>query len=504
MATPALIDLSNYADLLVRSSDSRSGTPDGNVYFDKTSGKIEFITATDCADVIYPTGHANHSDGNPEANPLTDLLGLKFEAIYAFENQERNSSLPADGSGPSLDLRQFNRWTKGTFKFGGSYSFENGRIPSIAADRSVIRGSGWNEKTGTVVNQIQFGVKGLGSIISDSQPYRQALQYGTAIDLGKLGNIDEAWQVFGDGSNGAFDDTATSAFLSIRTYGKNYDRIDTASTLGIAELGGYSTGAALNESDHLTTGSYALADVYGGSQTAPWTGMSLEKLATAQTESGFAGAATGDFTWVLNNTLGGTLDECVAYLDAIAQEDGDVTTGEAILNGKQYDTWYEYSPGGKIIPVTGAGDGLGMFIENLPAADKTSVIFYEDSEATSRDTSLEYPVYTSVSVEIGQSAIDDTNAWYHVFDLANYDSASATTYQDATPADVYGAADNSSTFITGAQTYFAFSHNYTINGSQDVVVLCEGDGGVTQAKTGFTIADSSVSQSCIPAQETNA
>lgn len=39
-----LIDLSNYDSLLVQSTQGRSGTPDGNVFFDVDNNKIEFIT----------------------------------------------------------------------------------------------------------------------------------------------------------------------------------------------------------------------------------------------------------------------------------------------------------------------------------------------------------------------------------------------------------------------------------------------------------------------------
>lgn len=479
----ATIDLSNYSTSLFQASSN--AFTDGNVYFDKVAGTIEFGDATDHA-TLDLTGHGG---GATDPNPLIRLDGLKFEAIYAFENQERRTD---------EDLRKYDRWTEGTFKFGGAYKFINGRTPANDASRALIRGSGWDETTGSTVNRKYFGVKGLGAIDSASTPYYQSAQYGSSTDFQKGGNIDEAVQVFGDSTNGNFDNTASSMYMSIRTYGKNYDRIDTSGTLGIAELGGYSTGAALNESDHLTTGSYALADVYGGAQVAPWTGMSLEKLASAQTETGFAGA-DGNFTWVLNNTGGGTLDQCVAYLDAIAQADAVVTTGTATLNGKDYDTWYEYTATGKIRPITGAGDGLGVFIENLPTADRTRVEFVDDSSTT-----CIYPVYTTVQVEIGQNAIDDTNAWYHCFLAANYDTGSATTYDDASSVEVKGVADNTSAFITGANTYVEFAHDFTTDGSTNVVFLCEGDGAVTQAKTAFTIADTAVSQSCIPGVENNA
>lgn len=488
----ALIDLSNYTSSLYQASADTF--LDGNVFFDKAAGTIQFGDATDHA-TLDLTGHGG---GATDANPLIRLDGLKFEAVYAFENQERRTD---------EDLRKYNRWTSGTFKFGGAYNFVYGRVPADDASRGLIRGSGWNEynATNTAIIRKYFGVNGLGIIGTSSQPYYQAAQYGAATDFNKTGNINEATLVYrddnGDGTpdEDNTDTATTNMYMSIRTYGKNYGRIDAAGTLGIAELGGYSTGAALNESDHLTTGSYTLADVYGGGQTAPWDGMTLEKLAGAQTETGFSGA-DGDFTWVLNNTGGGTLSQCVAYLDAIAQEDGIVTTGTASLNGKQQDVWYEYTPAGKIKPIVGESDPvvLGLFIENLPAGDKTSVEFVDDNDVT-----CIYPVYTPVTVEIGQGAIDDADAWYHMFLALNYNSGSATEYLEAGDTVVKGIATNASAFITGAETAVSFEHDHTGDGDTNVVFLCEGDGEVTQAKTSFTITAAAVSQSCVPATETN-
>lgn len=481
----ALIDLSNYSTSLFQAS-SNSFT-DGNVFFDTVGGTVEFGDASTYATLNL----SGHGGGASDPNPLINLDGLRFEALYAFENQERRTD---------ETLRAYDRFTAGTFKFGGAYDFVNGRVPASDTDRKLFRGSGWRELTGSTVNRLYFGPKGLGAIEASSVPSYQSAQYGTSTDFTKLGNIDEAIQVFGDAVNGNFDNTLSSHYFSIRTYGKNYDRVDTAGTLGIAELGGYSSGAALNESDHLTTvpATYPLVDVYGGAQAAPWTGMTLEKLAVAQTETGFAGA-DGDFTWTLNNTGGGTLDQCVAYLDAIAQADEVVTTGEVALNGKDYDTWYTYTATGKIQPVTGADDGLGVFIEGLTGTDKLRVEFLDDSDVT-----CVYPVYTPVIIELGQNAIDDTNAWFHGYLAADYNTASAVEYDDAATVVVKGSADNSSPFITGANTFVDFEHDFTTDGSVNIVFLCEGDGGVTQQKTAITLADSAVSASCVPSVENNA
>ena len=77
------------------------------------------------------------------------------------------------------------------------------------------------------------------------------------------------------------DTTTTNMYLSVRTYGQNFDRIDCNSTLGISELGGYSTGAALNEASHLTTvvATYPLSSVTPDS-TVSLTSQTIDFTAT--------------------------------------------------------------------------------------------------------------------------------------------------------------------------------------------------------------------------------
>jgi hypothetical protein len=520
MATPALIDLSNYDTLLVRSTQGRSGSPDGNVYFDLASGKIEFLTATDVATVTYPTGHPNYSTGTPEANPLTAQLGIKFEAIYAFENQERKSSLPADGSGPSEDLRAYDRWTSGTFKFGGAYNFINSKKPATDADREVIRGSGWNEYASDGgVDRIYFGNKGLSTIEATSQPYYMLsssaapdLNAITPVDFAKAGQFDEAVQVYGSTANTPSDATAgnfdTRAYeaVSVRTYGYNYDRKDTVNDLGIAELGGYFTGFAVNESVHLTTSeaSMPFADVW----TTPagvWASMTLEELDTPQLETGFT-QADGNFTWVLNNPGGATLAQCVAYLDAAASVDEDINVHSTNTTyGKRVGTWYRYSADGKIITQVGTGAaGEGLFIEGLVGNDKQNVIFYDDAGAMKT-----YPFYLSVITTVGPNAVADTQAWFHTYFAADYDSASAVTIEDSAASEVKGNV-NGSPYRSGNTIVYEFDYDGdTLGGTagtdKNAVFLCEGDGGVTQAKALYTLTDAaaSVSVACVPPIENN-
>lgn len=496
MAVAVLIDLSNYATLLVQSTQGRAGTPDGNVYFDKASGLIEFITKQELAQVDLGSGL--------EDNPLDETLGIKFEATYAFENQERASD---------EDLRKYNRWSSGTFKFGGAYNYINSRKPATSADRNITRGSGWNEfASDGGVDRIYFGNKGLSNIEVASQPYSMLsnsaspdLNTIVPVDYAKPGQIDEAVQVFGSTANtpsdagaGDFDTRAYEA-VSIRTFQNNYDRKNTVDDLGIAELGGYSTGFAVNESEHLTTKNYALVDVYGGAQIAPWTTMTLDKLAVAQTESGF-NEADGDFTWILSNTIG-TLDECVAFLDALAQTDDDIDTGaQTVTHGKRVATWYYYNATGQIVTRSGA-DVLGLFIENIPTEDEQDVVFTDDAgDLKTR------PFSVSIQANVGATAKADVLAWYHSFFAAAYNTSGAITVLDSSASPIKGAASeaNGSNIISDAFDYDGDTVGGTAGTDKDCVYLCEGDGGATQAKTLYTITrQTTVAFACIPSVENN-
>jgi hypothetical protein len=490
----ALIDLSNYDTTLVQSTDSRAGSPDGNIYFDKANDLIEFIYADELATVDL----TSVGGGATDPNPLIRSDGLKFEAIYAFENQERASDEV---------LRQYDRWTSGTFKFGGAYNFVNAKTPSTDADREGIRGSGWNElNASAVATRIYFGNKGLSNIESGSQPYYQLAIQGTATDFAKVGQIDEAVQVFGDGSNGSFDSRTYEA-VSIRTYGNNYDRKETTNDLGITELGGYSTGFALNESVHLTTNttSHPLADVYT-TPTGVWATMELNNIAAPSAKSAEFSDETGSrlFSWELINSNSATLNQCVAWLDAFATQP-DEADGLAVVTGnlgKDIETWYSYNAQGQIVTKSGVDSTTeGMYITNIPTADQQRVVFTDDG-----GTIKAYSFSVSVEADIGSTAKGDVNSWYHTFFAAAYNTAGAVTVLNSSAVAVKGASSsaNGTNKIIFPFDYTGDTVGGTAETDKDCVFLCEGDGGATQAKTLYSITQqTTVAFTCAPAVENN-
>jgi hypothetical protein len=508
MATPVLIDLSNYDTLLVQSADNRlGGTGTGNVYFDTTGGTIEFLTADDNATVIYPVGHANYTDGLAEPNPLTAALGIKFEAIYAFENQERSSSVIS-----GEDLRMYNRWTSGTFKFGGAYNFVNARVPASAGDREIIRGSGWNEfNASNVALRKYFGNKGLSNIEAASQPYYQQSIQGTATDFAKVGQIDEAILVYHDSNGDGTPDTLnaiTYEATSIRTYGNNYDRKNTVDDLGIAELGGYSTGFALNESVHLTTNTTDMP--YENVMTTPagvWLTMALNHIAAPAAKIGEFSDETGTrvFSWELISNNGATLDEQVAWLDAFATEAAMEADGLGVVTGnlgKDIETWYTYNASGQVVTKSGVDPSTeGLYLNNVPTADQQRVVMTDDG-----GTVKAYSFKVQVEAEVGAIAKADANAWYHSYFAEAYNTSGAITVKTDAAAEVKGLA---STADADSKIIFTFDYTGdTVGGTADTdkncVFLCEGDGGATQQKTLYTINKSTtVAFACSPGTENN-
>jgi hypothetical protein len=254
-----------------------------------------------------------------------------------------------------------------------------------------------------------------------------------------------------------------------------------------------------------TNNAYTLADVYGGARIAPWTGMSLEKLASPQVETGF-NESNGNFTWVLNNTGGGTVQQCAAYLDAVTLQNADVDTGAGTYNGKNGRIWYTRDTTGRV--VTSSTGGAGLFIEGLSTAEKQNVIMTDNAGATKT-----YPFFPDVQITVGTAAVADTNAWYHVFyadgaSAADFDTAGAVTVNDSSGNPVKG---NVSANAVAGKVSFAYAYDTNTQAglsagvNKDVVVLVEGDGGAAQALTTFTITRTAiVSVTCAPSTDTNA
>lgn len=495
------IDHTNYSTLLKQSTTARGSTPNGNIYFDVANNKIQLIGVDELATVDFGAG--------PVTNPLNNTDGISLRALYNFENLRRRND---------ETLRKYKRGTDGDYRFAGAFSFVNG-VKLDGSDRAKLRNSGWIEYNDsgdgyTYVDRIYPGVVSLVGIQAGTQPYwtlttatdDATMQAATWTNFVRTGDINEAVQVYGStayGDTGAGDFDYTTRILSVRVRSWQYNPGETTSVAtGISEFSGFSAGYGVGETLN-TNNAYTLADVYGGARIAPWTGMSLEKLVTPQVETGF-NESDGSFTWVLNNTGGGTVQQCAAFLDAASLQDADIDSGAGTYNGKKGRIWYARNAEGLVVTTSTGGEGL--FIEGLATAEKQNVIMTDNA-----GNEKTYPYFPEVQITVGAAAIDDTNAWYHVFyneGTGAFDSSGAVTVQDSSNTDVKG---NVATDVVAGKISFAYAYDTdTDNGltagtDKDCVVLVEGDGGAAQAIAYFTITRTAiVPVTCTPVTDNNA
>lgn len=499
----ALIDHTNFATTLKQSTTARGATPNGNVYFDVANNKIQLIGVDELPTVNFGAGAVT--------NPLNNSDGITLRALYNFENQERRVD---------ENLRKYKRGVAGDFRFAGAYNFING-VKLDSNDRNKIRSSGWQEFADlvdgqTTVDRIYHGVVSLVSIQSTTTPYwalvtgtsEATLQAATWTNFSRTGNINEAVQVFGttangDATAGTFDYTTRTLVVRVRSWGYNPGETTSVAS-GITEFSGFSAGYGVGESIN-STNTYTLTNVFGGAAISPWTGMSLKKVVTPQTETGF-NEADGSFTWVLVNTAGGTVQECAAYLDALTLQDSDIDANASTYNGKKGRIWYTRDATGKL--VTSSIGGEGLFIEGLSYAEKQNVIMTDNAGSAKT-----YPFFPEIQITVGSAAIADTNAWYHVFYVngaaaADFDTTGAVTVNNAAGSPVKG---NVAANVVGGKISFTYAYDTNTQAGlaagidKDIVVLVEGDGGVSQAITYATITrDTTISIACIPVIDNNA
>jgi len=266
----------NFATTLKQTLQGRAGIPDANFFFDVSNNLIELIGV----DELATFDHTSIGGGVSDPNQLTNFDGITLRALYNFENQER-----------VVDevLRQYLRASDGIYRFAGAFNFFNG-VKLAANDRDKIRGSGFIEYSASgAIDRIYHGVVSLVSIQPTTIPQyalvadtlEATLQAAVWNNFVRAGDINEVVQVFGstlngDAGAGDFDNTASILVIRVRSFGYNPGET-TSIASNISEFSGFSAGYGVGESIN-PANTYALADVYGGGQIAPFTGMSLSDL----------------------------------------------------------------------------------------------------------------------------------------------------------------------------------------------------------------------------------
>lgn len=512
MATATRITRNNYTTLLVRSTNARGATPNGNVFIDAANDTFQLITYEELTQVDLGSGL--------EDNPLRNATKIEMLALYFFVLQEVEADTLLQGYRRFVDavgnkmatLVGATSFLNGVKLASGTVDV-NGAGGSLGDDRLKIAGSGMTEfavtNGGNVdIDRIYTGARSLQDIQATSQPYyllsqsssEAHRQAATPVDFSKPGDVDELIQAFGSTANGDagagnFDYTDYVLILSVREFGYTISEVNSTDS-GVPELGAVSVGYGLGHSLVSELSGITEADVWGGAQIAPYTGLGFTILTTPTTETSF-NEADGDFTYRVTNSGGATRVQIRAWLDKLMQSDADenANTGvTGVFKPKRSDPLYTINSVGKMVT------RQGLFIENIPASDEQDVIFVDD--AGDQKTR---PFNVEVRVKLLAIWFNDPAPYFRIVyedgaAAQDYATDTAVTVNDASAVALIG--DDTDGRIVSVSTYYElrFSYAYDSNtqaglsagADKDLVLRVGGIRDTKEREVTFTITRQSL------------
>lgn len=330
----------------------------------------------------------------------------------------------------------------GQFIFGFDGSSYNGWKPADDATRQMLRDGGWSEYSSAgVLNRQYVGIVSLGDVSASAQLYYQKASGGAAADFTFTDEVNEGIQVYGDASNGNFDNrTYFKAYC--REYGKTYDDSVLADT-GQTATGAYVVNVLLSNADDLKIAD----DDATVASAAPYTGMTTTFYATDQDCS--IGGVNYPFRKI-TACNGATKEEIYTFHQWQLRQAGDIDAGAGTVVGKTADqiSWF-------------VGDTLytTAFLTGYDTNDTNSIVFVDQNGVERTE-----PFTAAGTLNFNSYLTSGGTGYYRMYftDLGgdyDYGKADAITVEDAASAEIAGT-------ITGAAISFSFAYDANVQGGR--------------------------------------
>jgi hypothetical protein len=297
-------------------------------------------------------------------NPVGNLIaksGVTLQALYARFVDLWATSVYQDSPFPMYAIDALS----GQFQFGTDGATFSGWKPSDDATRQMLRDGGWSEFSSTgVLNRQYVGIVGLGAVSANAQIYYQRVLGGASINTTFTDQVNEGIQIFGDATNGSFDNrTFFKGYL--REQGKKYKD----STL--ADTAKTSTGAnivnlLLSNEDDLKI--QAADNAMSG---APYNNITVNYFTVNQTRT--IGGASRNFKIIIAGN-GATLEQIYTKIQFLLRQSTNINTAgtDGVKTGKIQNALLNF-----------VGDTLvtsqSVFVDNIQAADSNRIEFFDDS-----------------------------------------------------------------------------------------------------------------------------
>lgn len=312
---------------------------------------------------------------------------------------------------------------------GGTY---NGWKPANDTTRQMMRDGGWSEFSAAgILNRRYVGIVSLGEVSADAQLYYQRVSGGTPYDFTFTDEVNEGIQIYGDATNGNFDNQ--SYFKGyVREPSKKYKDSVLADT-GQLATGAYIVNLLLSNEDDLK-----ITDLDAVVSTAePYISIGLEYFGTNQSKT--IGAGSYNFRVVIDNTTANaTLEEIYTKMQYLLRQSSDIDDGSGTVIGKTANQLCYF-----------VGDSLyttaGVFIDGVIPADLNRVYFLPYGSTAGNE--VYYPYAAAGTLNFNSSLTAGGTGYYRMYftnDDAggnagfDYGTANAITVEDGSETPIFG------------------------------------------------------------------
>jgi hypothetical protein len=336
---------------------------------------------------------------------------------------------------------------------GGAF---NGWKPANDATRQMLRDGGWSEYSAAgALNRQYVGIVALASgFPAGAQFYYQRASGGSAINFTFTDAPNEGVQVFGDASNGNFDNR-TYFKLFCREYQYTYDDA-VLGDVGESGTGPYKVALPIS------VGSDLKITAADGSMTSGiYSTIDIEYFGTDQNKT--IGGGSYPFRVIIDNTTAGaTLEQVYTKVQYLLRQAGDIDTGGGTVPGKTANALCYF-----------VGDTLyttqGVFIDGVIADDLNRVVFLDQNSVQ-----RQYPYSSAGTLNFNAVLTAGGTGYYRMYitdsvtGADDYGTATAITVDDKDGVDIAGT-------ISGASIPFTFDYDANTQGGRSVFTSPGGD-----------------------------
>lgn len=202
-------------------------------------------------------------------------------------------------------------------------------------------------------------------------------------------------------------------------------------------------------------------------------GMSITYYATGQSRSGLVGGSY-NFGIIIDGN-NGTNEEVYEYVAYQLRQSADIDADSDTAIGRTMDGLMRFvgdtlevgsTDGGLTFPTNPDGGGTGVFIDNLNAASKNDVRFFDNTQPA---TPQRFPETIPITLDFNATLVGDTAAEYDLF----YDRTIRTTETcSLTAGGVFtGTLPTNSEIVVGAYVRLAFATTTAADGVYQIETI---------------------------------